>query len=243
MKINTSFKEMNALCCMLIKDFLTRYHYSNTRVIDIESFATKYLGTKIVFEVFAEDCPGRGGFISDGNKPLQVLRNGMIQKIVFPENVIVIDSSLAKPKELARMRFTIAHEAAHLIMKKHIPGNYSAAYHTEFISGENYDPEMFISMFSFTENLVDKAAASLLMPDFIIKGALKKYNNGKKIPIYVGSDKVVDESGKVIISRMADSMGVSYKACYLRLFELSLFEERPLIEYAAHFRSEANYDV
>ena len=167
----------------------------------------------------------------------------MIQRIVFPENVIVIDSSLTVPDELARMRFTIAHEAAHLIMKKHVPGNYSAAYHTEFIAGENYDPEVIISMFSFTENLVDKAAASLLMPDFIIKGALKKYNNGKKIPIYVGSDTVVADPCKTIIQRMADSMGVSYKACYRRLWELSLFEEHPLIEYAAHFRCEENYDV
>ena len=57
MKVRTSFKEMNALCCMLIEDFLRRYHYSNTRVIDIENFATEYLGTKIVYEVFAEECP------------------------------------------------------------------------------------------------------------------------------------------------------------------------------------------
>ena len=243
MKIRTSYKEMNALCCMLIEDFLNRYHYSNTRVIDIEDFATKYLGAKIVFEVFAEDCPGRGGFISDGKKPLQVLRNGMIQKIIFPENVIVIESSLTKFSELARMRFTIAHEVAHLIMKKHVPGNYSAAYHTEFIAGESYDSETLINMFSFTENLVDKAAASLLMPDFIIKGSLKKDNNGEKIPIYIGSDTVVTDPCKVIIQRMADSMGVSYKACYRRLWELSLFEEHPLIEYAAHFRNEEDYYV
>ena len=85
---------------------------------------------------------------------------------------------------------------------------------------------------------MNKAAASLLMPDFIIKGALKKYNNGEKIPVYVGSDTVVTDPCKVIIQRMADSMGVSYKACYRRLWELSLFEEHPLIEYAAHFRNE-----
>ena len=243
MKIRTSFKEMNALCCMLIEDFLKRYHYSNTRVIDIEDFATKYLGTKIVFEVFASECPGRGGFISDGKIPLQVLRDGMVQKIIFPENVIVIDSSLKNPDELARMRFTIAHEAAHLIMKKHVPGNYSAAYHTEYIAGENYTPEMIIDMLSFTESLVNKAAASLLMPDFIINAALKKYNNGERIPVYMGSDTVVPDPCKIIIQRMADSMGVSYKACYRRLRELSLFEERPLIEYAAYFRNEENYDV
>ena len=243
MKVRTSFKEMNALCCMLIEDFLRRYHYSNTRVIDIENFATEYLGTKIVYEVFAEGCPGRGGFISDGKKPLQVLRNGIFQKVIFPENVIVIDSSLTKPEELARMRFTIAHETAHLILKKHVPGNYAAAYHTEFVSGESYEPEMIINMLSYTETLMNKAAASLLMPDFIIDRALKTYNNGNKIIVYRGSDTVVPDSGKMIIQRMADSMGVSFKACYHRLQELSLFEEHPLIEYAALFRATENDNV
>ena len=243
MKVRTSFKEMNALCCMLIEDFLKRYHYSNTRVIDIEGFATNYLGTKIVYEVFAEDCPGRGGFISDGKKPLQVLRKGILQKIIFPENVIVIDSSLTKPEELARMRFTIAHEVAHLIMKKHVPGNYSAAYHTEYVAGECYAPEMVISMLSYIETLMNKAAASLLMPDFIIDRALKTYNKGMKIIVYRGSDTVIPDSSKMIIQRMADSMGVSFKACYHRLQELSLFEERPLIEYATLFRSTENDNV
>ena len=36
MKKRTSIEEMNAICTMLISDFLKKFHYSNTRVIDIE---------------------------------------------------------------------------------------------------------------------------------------------------------------------------------------------------------------
>ena len=77
MKKRTSVEEMNAICTMLIVDFLKKFHYSNTRVIDIETFVTDYLGTRILYEDFAVNVPGRGGFISDGIEPLPVLRDGM----------------------------------------------------------------------------------------------------------------------------------------------------------------------
>ena len=235
MKKRTSVKEMGAICGALIEDFLKRFHYSNTRVIDIETFVTDYLGAKVIFEVFAEECPGRGGFISDGTVPLQILRDGIIQNVQYPENTIVIDSSLRNPDEFARLRFTLAHEAAHLIMRKHIPGDYSAAFHTEFVEGQNYNPDIIMNMLSVTETLTNKAAASLLMPDFIVQRALNTYNNGEKVTVYVGSDLVLPYSSKIIIQRMADSMGVSFSACYYRLKELFLLEERPLAEYIMKF--------
>jgi len=89
MKKRTTDKEIQALCLALIQDFLKKWHYSNTRLIDIETFLTEYLGAKIVYESFAEKVPGRGGFIADGNRPLPVLRNGVKQDVVFPMGFIV----------------------------------------------------------------------------------------------------------------------------------------------------------
>ncbi|MBR2556530.1 MAG: hypothetical protein IKE94_16910 [Aeriscardovia sp.] len=66
MKKRTSDKEIGALCTMLIEDFLGKFHYSNTRIIDIVSFVTRYLGAKITYEKFAEKNRGVCGFISDG---------------------------------------------------------------------------------------------------------------------------------------------------------------------------------
>ena len=227
---------------MLIEDFLKKFHYSNTRVIDIETFVTDYLGTKILYEDFAVGIQGRGGFISDGIQALPVLRDGMRQQVIFPENIIVIDSILTEPNELAKLRFTIAHEAAHFIMNKHVDGDFTAAFHTEFTEGECYTPQMLKEMLSLTETITNRAAACLLMPDFIVDRALKTYNEGNKVTIYSGSTIVIPNPSKIVIQRMVDSMGVSYSACFYRLKELAVLDERPLEEYAAAFNSmEAGY--
>ncbi len=235
MKKRTTIEEMNAICTMLISDFLKKFHYSNTRVIDIEDFVTRYLGTTILYEDFAVNVPGRGGFISDGVQALPVLRNGMRQFVIFPENVIVIDNSLKDMDNLAKLRFTIAHEAAHFIMNKHVSGDFTAAFHTEFVDGEYYTPLMLKEMMSLTETITNRAAACLLMPVFIVEKMLKKYNDGNKVTIHSGSTIVIPNESKSIIKMMADSMGVSYSACYYRLQELSILDERPLEEYAAKF--------
>ena len=235
MKKRTSIEEMNAICTMLISDFLKKFHYSNTRVIDIEDFVTRYLGTTILYEDFAVDVPGRGGFISDGEQALPVLRNGMRQFVIFPENVIVIDSSLNSMDNLAKYRFTVAHEAAHFIMCKHVGGDFTAAFHTEYVDGEYYTTEMLKEMMSFSETVANRAAACLLMPDFIVEKMLNKYNFGNKVTIYTGSKIVIPKASKTIIQQMADSMGVSFSTCYYRLQELSILDKRPLEEYAAAF--------
>ena len=235
MKKRTSISEMNAICNMLIGDFLKKFHYSNTRVIDIEAFVTRYLRTKIVYENFAVAVPGRGGFISDGREALPVLRNGIRQFVIFPENVIVIDSSLKDMDNLAKLRFTIAHEAAHYIMRKHVSGDFTAAFHTEYVDGEYYTPKMLKEMMSMTETITNRAAACLLMPDVIVEKMLNKYNSGNKVTVYTGNGIVIPNASKSIIQKMADSMGVSFSTCYYRLKELSILDKRPLEEYASTF--------
>ena len=235
MKKRTTDRELNSLCTMLIEDFLTKMHYSNTRLIDIETFVTDYLGTKILYERFAQNTPGVCGFISDGKTPLFIERDGVRQSVVFPMNIIVINALLTEPSEQAKLRFTIAHEAAHLIMRKHIPGGYKAAFCVEYLAGETYSSDILIDMLNITESMTNRAAAALLMPDFIVDRALKTYNAGQKVPVYVGSDIVIPDASKIIINRMASSMGVSFSACYYRLQELFLLEKRPFSEYAANF--------
>ena len=86
-----------------------------------------------------------------------------------------------------------------------------------------------------TETITNRAAACLLMPDFIVEKMLMKYNNGNKVTIYSGSTIVIPNTSKSVIQMMADSMGVSYSACYYRLKELSVLDERPLEEYVTTF--------
>ena len=120
-------------------------------------------------------------------------------------------------------------------MSKHIPGDLTAAFHTDFVEGESYTKEMLTQMMTFNETMANKGAASLLMPAFILERAIRKYNNGSRVVIYIGTDVVIPDFSKKIIQRMADSMGVSFSACYYRLKELDGLELRPLTEYVQYF--------
>lgn len=81
------------------------------------------------------------------------------------------------------------------------------------------------------------------MPGFIVERALNTYNNGDKITIYLGSDVVITDQSKRIIQRMADSMGVSFSACYYRLKETDRLDIRSLDEYAQVFNCEGSGNV
>ena len=81
------------------------------------------------------------------------------------------------------------------------------------------------------------------MPHFIVDRALNTYNCGHKVIVYTGSDTILPDKSKHIIQRMADSMGVSFSACYRRLKELDLFDVKPFSEYAINFsNTEVGYE-
>lgn len=117
MKTFTSFHELDALGEGLSRDYITRTHRWNARCFDIEG----YLGLHIIYESFAEKDRSKIGFLANGITPLLVYRDGVIASIVFPKDTIVLERFLLRPKESSRRRFTLAHEAAHKIMERHVP--------------------------------------------------------------------------------------------------------------------------
>ena len=76
MRRYTSDDEIESLCQAMIQDFFRSRHNTSGLCVDIEAFVTDYLGLQIVYESFAEQDPGRIGFLSDGNRPLWVWRDG-----------------------------------------------------------------------------------------------------------------------------------------------------------------------
>lgn len=83
-------------------------------------------------------------------------------------------------------------------MSKHIPGGVTAAFHTEYVEGSGYTPQMLKSMMTTNETITNRAAACLLMPGFIVERALNTYNNGEKVTVYLGSDVVITDTGERI---------------------------------------------
>ena len=231
MKRFTSNDEIENLCEAMIKDFFKRRHYTNVMCVDIEAFVKEYLGVLIVYETFAEDDPGRVGFLSDGKRPLKVRRENNVEQVVFPARTAVIEKFLLNQKESARKRFSIAHEGAHDILAHHVPiqASPAAAFHSEFDSEMTYTKDMLREMLSINECFSNRAAACLLMPGFLVMRVLKKHNNSKRIILY--GDCILSQDQKLLIQKMADTMGVSFTAFYMRLKELDLFDRRSVEEY------------
>ena len=228
MKTFTSFHELDALGEGLSKDYISRTHRWNARCFDIEGFITDYLGLHIIYESFAEKDRSKIGFLANGVTPLLVYRDGVTASIVFPKDTIVIERFLLRPEESSRRRFTLAHEAAHKIMEKHVP-RPAACFHSEYDAEATYMEEDLKRIFSLNENLTNRLGAAIIMPGFLIAKALKKYNNAQMLRCYDGG--ILAPKDKLNAQRMADSLGVSYSAFLNRLKELSLLDVRPLSEY------------
>ncbi len=231
MKRFTSFDEIEALCEAMIRDFFRSRHYTNVQCVDIEGFVRDYLGVPVVYETFAEPDPGRIGFLSDGVRPLAVKRGDRVEKIVFPPRTAVIEKGLSGGTENARRRFSIAHEGAHDVLHRHIPLQTSSAavFHSEFDADTAYSPDLLREMLNISECFANRAAACFLMPEFLVRRVLKRHNGSRKVIIY--DNNILSQDQKLLIQKMADTMGVSYTAFFVRLSELDLFERRPVEEY------------
>ena len=225
----TSYQELDALGEGLAHDYMKKLKMLKSAAIDIEGFVTEYLGLKIVYENIAERDRTKIGFLSDGKTPLKVYRNNEPLAVVFPVNTVVIDRYLLRNSESSRRRFTLAHEAAHAVLKVHVPDQMGACYKSEYNSDADYCKEDYERIFSINESFTDRLAAAILMPLFLIKKVLKRHNNGRKVTCYDGG--VFSQNQKVAIQKMADDLGVSYTAFVNRLKELELLETRPLEEY------------
>lgn len=228
MKPFTSFQELDALGEGLSRDYIAKTHRWNARCFDIEGFITDYLGMTIVYENFAEKDSTKVGFLANGVDRLRVHRNGRVVSIVFPKDTIVIDQSLLNPEESCRKRFTLAHEAAHKIMERHVPMQ-QAYFHSDYNSEVQYSKEDLRRIFSLNETFTNRLGAALIMPGFLVAKALNKYNHTQKLKCYQGM--ILAPEDKLSVQKMADSLGVSYSALMNRLKELSLFDMRPLSEY------------
>ncbi len=241
MKRLTSFDEIEALCGAMVRDFFRAKGYADVLCVDIEAFVREYLGLPVVYESFAEPDPGRIGFCADGERPLRVRRGDRQEEAVFPAGTVVIDRSLLRPGESARRRFTIAHEGAHDVLGRHVPAQAVPAAVLRGVSDPDaaYSGDMLREMTAVNECFTNRAAACLLMPEFLVERVLERCNGSRKVVMYRADHRrLFSQDQKLLIQRMADAMGVSYTALGTRLRELDLYERRPVEEYV---RSELRY--
>ncbi len=228
MKVLTSFQELDTLGAALVQDYFKKTHRWNSMSVDIEGFIKDYLCLDLVYECFAEEDKSKIGFSADGRTPLMVRRGGVAAAVIYPRDTLVIDQFLERREESGRRRFTMAHEAAHNILGRHVPMQMAAAFHSDYDHEARYSMEDMKRIFSMNEAFANRLGAAILMPLFLVEKAQSKYYNGQRIICYEG---VFAQKEKLAIQKMANTLGVNYTAMVNRLKELNLLDFHPVSEY------------
>ncbi len=196
--------------------------------IDIDGFVRDYLKCTVRYETFTEDDPNKIGFVSDGRTPLKIRRNGKVLSVVFPVKTIVLDRYLLRPEEHTHRRFTLGHEAGHIIAIRLNP-NITACFHKTFDKEREYTLKEIQELYSISEWQANTFSASLLMPRPVMQDTLKRFNGGKRLPVY--GESVFHPREKVILQKIADSLDVSFTALVIRLRELGMLSHHNISEF------------
>ena len=182
-------EQIDNICNILTDRYIEELSDNDTllRQIDIEDFAKKMLGCTIVYESIAE-----------------------------PKNTIVIDQYLNVPSQFNRRRFTIAHEAGHVI-KNRMYGNSGAEYN--HVGGITLDSATGLrKRYSFKELEANNFAESLLIPEGMIAMLMHKLYEDRKIVEYPG--KILNDEDRKNVQSMAKIFGVAYITMLIRLEHL-----------------------
>lgn len=199
--------------------------------IDIEGFIEDYLHLPIVYAGIAEKDRDKLGFVSDGKYPLEVFDGRRKVSTVFPTGTIVIDRYLLRADKSGQRRFTLAHEAAHVIFERMSPTAAGPCFNRFFDKEHEYSVEELREHFNICEMQTDRLASVLLMPRFLVERMLCDFRNGEFVRLY--GDNVMSSEDKLSVQKMADCLGVSFSALRIRLKELGFMDYRDISEYIA----------
>ncbi len=221
-------EQLEGVCEGFVTDFMKAHYGHDVQQVDVNLFATEYLGLDVQFAHFAENQNGqicRVGYLSDGEIPVPVEVNGKKGFKVYPVKTVVLESRLrqtGKEEDLRKLRFTMAHECGHWIMIHYNTKDADEPRPTKLSVEEQLDRQQI------REDQANRCAAIILMPRFLMMEALQKLNEGQKIPLY--GEVALTRKHDRIVQKMADSMGVNYMPMRYRLGELELYEPHPMQE-------------
>ena len=228
MKTLVNAAEMEEVGENIIRKYLGRRKYP-PRCIDIEGFIQDYLHLRIEYAVIADRDFDKVGFLSDGEYPLGIMESGKKVMRVYPKGTIVIDRSLLKDEQSGRKRFTLAHEAAHVIYERMTPLVPGPCFKRCYDAERTYDLAELRERFNLGETQVERLGSILIMPRFLVEQTLRDYRFSLVLPVY--GEGVIRSRDKLLVQKMADVVGASYSAFFNRLRELNLIEQHSIDEY------------
>ena len=231
MRMLVSVRELDALGSELIMDYREKAGSRGTGSVDIEGFARDYLGLRILYRDFATGDPDDIGFYGDGISRLRIRENGKTADWLCPDRTIVIERKLLPHSEMGTRRFTIAHEAAHFILIRHVPMQAEEYFLKPGSVNRIAGISALLGVMELNEACADRLAAALLMPMFMVRRTLGKINGGRYVTVC--GNGIMPQEDKLTVINAARALGVSYSAMLRRLQELRLIRTKPFSEYAA----------
>ena len=168
---------------------------------DVLGFLQSYLGLSVVCHTL-----GYGGKLlgmtafRDGY--VQVLKNGTSHTKAIRAGTVVLDSSLQAKRNLPRLRFTAAHEAAHWLLHRKI----------------------FAANCDHMEHQADFLASAILMPLPAVRVAYKSFfadMGAKPRPLVRGRGESDNSIAWALSGFVANLFGVSKRAALIRLEKLN----------------------
>lgn len=94
MRSYISYDELEELGETIVRAYINKTRRYNALCVDIEGLVTDYLGLTVVYETIVEDDLNKIAFLSNGKRPLRVVRDGKLVEVVFPKNTAVLDKVL-----------------------------------------------------------------------------------------------------------------------------------------------------
>ncbi len=226
---NVPFSELDQIGEGISKSYTDRTGSGDSMCIDIEGLLTDYLGLDLRYEKIAEEGGDVLGFYANGRDPLAVIRDGVPRDEVFPEGTVVIERDLLREEQSARRRFTMAHEAAHDIVKKLYPGQSVQEIYSDPEALRSSTPEEIEECIRKQERGMNRLGASILMARYKIERFLKEHHSGELICCY--GDGIFSLEDRICIQKMANDMGASFTAMVIQLRDLDMLEYRPVEEF------------
>lgn len=242
---NSSIKKWSkAQLDIMAIDILKKYDLSiltEGKATDIESFIESYLELDIDYKNLSQDDNILGlTTFDDGEVLIYSDDKEQVESLKVRSGNIIIDNSLLEPDiPEGRLRFTLAHEAAHWILHKEIFKD--KAYRREFARSEDVavrDINREDGSLTIKSNIktpqewiewqADYFAGSILMPEKIFKyefyriltkdlGLFKPY-------LFLDNQQCNKENYDYTILNLSNRFKVSKLATRVRLYKLNLLE-------------------
>ena len=188
------------------------------RPIPIDNFTTHFLGLRLEY-MRLSDNGNMLGITTYGDTKIKLTRYFREEIVSVPKNTVLIDERLMPPlqlfepdKELARRRFTIAHECAHHMLYHMEPEERRRELECRY-SARMYSLRELKSLDDWSEWQANALAAAIIMPKKYIELLLRN----RRLTLY---GKRLNRPDKLLLANICDRLKVSRTAMTLRLKQL-----------------------